>query len=285
MQAIGNEIKRNNPNLSVLYITIENFYRDYLENVYSKKQGYAEKYRNVDVLIIDDMQFIAGKEKTQEEFFHTFNELYNASKQIIISSDRAPSIIPKLTDRLKSRFESGMVVDIQLPDLEMRQAIIEFKSEASGNRLEPDVSLFLAENIRTNIREIEGTVNQLLAMAEFRGEKPDIELAKGMIQHDSRISRPQHLNYKKIIDKTCKFYNVPKDDILSKSRMKEINHARQVACYLMKYELKMSFPQIGKIFSRDHSTIMNGVSKIEKYIKLDLEMRNQIQDLMDLLHE
>ena len=284
MQAIGNAIEEKHPEMTVLYITIENFYRDFLENVRSKRQGYADKYRNVDVLIVDDIQFIYGKDKTQEEFFHTFNELHHANKQIILSSDRAPSSIPTLTDRLKSRFESGMTVDIQLPDFETRQSIVEARAEYEKVKLEPEVSEFIAENYRTNIREIIGAVTQLIAMAELRNIKPNLELAQGLIQN-SRPTRPNHLNSKKIIDKTAKYFGVSKEDILGKSRQKDINHARQTACYLMKYELKMSFPQIGKEFSRDHSTIMNGVSKIEKNIKLDAEIRSQIEGLRDLIYE
>lgn len=284
MQAIGNEIEKNHPELSVLYVTMENFYRDYLENVRSKKQGYADKYRNVDILIVDDVQFIAGKEKSQEEFFHTFNELHRANKQIILSSDRAPSSIPTLTDRLKSRFESGMTVDIQLPDFETRQNIIEARAEHENVKLDPEVSEFIAENYRTNIREIIGAVIQLITIAEFQNIKPNLELAQGLIQN-SRPTRPNHLNSKKVIDKTAKFFGISKEDILGKSRQKDINHARQTACYLMKYELKMSFPQIGKEFSRDHSTIMNSVSKIEKCLKLDAEIRSQIESLRDLIYE
>lgn len=284
MQAIGNEIEKNHPELSVLYVTMENFYRDYLENVRSKKQGYADKYRNVDILIVDDVQFIAGKEKSQEEFFHTFNELHRANKQIILSSDRAPSSIPTLTDRLKSRFESGMTVDIQLPDFETRQNIIEARAEHENVKLDPEVSEFIAENYRTNIREIIGAVIQLITIAEFQNIKPNLELAQGLIQN-SRPTRPNHLNSKKVIDKTAKFFGISKEDILGKSRQKDINHARQTACYLMKYELKMSFPQIGKEFSRDHSTIMNSVSKIEKCLKIDSEIRSQIESLRDLIYE
>ena len=284
MQAIGNEIEKNHPELSVLYVTMENFYRDYLENVRSRKQGYADKYRNVDILIVDDVQFIAGKEKSQEEFFHTFNELHRANKQIILSSDRAPSSIPTLTDRLKSRFESGMTVDIQLPDFETRQNIVEARAEHENVKLDPEVSEFIAENYRTNIREIIGAVIQLITVAEFQNIKPNLELAQGLIQN-SRPMRPNHLNSKKVIDKTAKFFGISKEDILGKSRQKDINHARQTACYLMKYELKMSFPQIGKEFSRDHSTIMNSVSKIEKGLKLDSEIRSQIESLRDLIYE
>ena len=286
MQAIGNEIKKNHPELKILYITIENFYKDYLENVRFKKQGYADKYRNVDVLIVDDMQFIAGKEKSQEEFFHTFNELHQANKQVIISSDRAPKSIPTLTDRLRSRFEWGMTIDIQLPDIETRQAIIEAKTEQSGYHFDSETIDYLASNIKTNIRELEGIINKLSAIAELQGMTPDVDLARGLISSESRngISR-KSLTTKKIIDKVCKFYNVSRDDILSKSRTKDINHARQTACYLMKYQLKMSFPQIGREFSRDHTTIMNGVSKIEKGVKFDIEIREQINALEELIYE
>ena len=286
MQAIGNEIKKNHPELKILYITIENFYKDYLENVRFKKQGYADKYRNVDVLIVDDMQFIAGKEKSQEEFFHTFNELHQANKQVIISSDRAPKSIPTLTDRLRSRFEWGMTIDIQLPDIETRQAIIEAKTEQSGYHFDSETIDYLASNIKTNIRELEGIINKLSAIAELQGITPDVELARGLISSEARngISR-KSLTTKKIIDKVCKFYDVSKEDILSKSRTKDINHARQTACYLMKYQLKMSFPQIGREFSRDHTTIMNSVSKIEKGVKFDIEIREQINALEELIYE
>ena len=285
MQAVGNEILRRQPSARVLYTTIETFYKDYLESVRFKKQGYADKYRNVDVLIVDDMQFIAGKEKSQEEFFHTFNELHQNDKQIIISSDKPPKSIPTLTDRLRSRFEWGMAIDIQMPDFETRQAIIETKAELSGFKLDQETTNFLASNIRTNIRELEGTLNQLLAIAEMRGVQPDAEMAEGMISETIRTNRPQHLTYKKIIDKASKFYQIPKDDLLGRSRTKDINRARQVSCYLMKYELKMSFPQIGAVFGRDHSTIINGVTNIEKSLKLDLAMREQINALVESIYE
>lgn len=285
MQAIGNEIKKLHPEMSVLYVPADSFVKDYLESVRFKKQGYADKYRNVDVLIVDDMQFIAGKEKTQEEFFHTFNELHQANKQIIISSDRPPKSIPTLTDRLRTRFEWGMVIDIQMPDMETRQAIIQSKLAQSGFSMRDDVIEFLATNIRSNVRELEGILSQLTMIAQLRGIEIDVEMAQGMITKESRANRPQHLTDKKIIDKACKFYNVSKEDILGKSRTKDINHARQASCYMMRYELKMSFPQIGRIFSRDHSSIMNGVSKIEKMIKTDIEIREQIETLKNLIYE
>ena len=286
MQAIGNEIKKTRPELKVLYTTIDNFYKDFISDVRNRRQGYSAKYLTADVLIIDDMQFIAGKEKSQEEFFHIFNELHQANRQIIISSDRPPKSIPTLTDRLRSRFEWGMTIDIQLPDVETRQAIIEAKAEQSGFKLDHDTINFLATNIRTNIRELEGTLNQLTAIAELRGITPDVELARGLISSEAKSGHSRKsLTSKKIIDKVCKFYNIQRDEILSKSRTKDINHARQVACYLMKYELKMSFPAIGREFSRDHTTIMNGVSKIEKGIKFDLEIREQLNALSELIYE
>jgi chromosomal replication initiator protein len=178
-----------------------------------------------------------------------------------------------------------MAIDIQMPDFETRQAIIETKAELSGFTLDSETTNYLASNIRTNIRELEGTLNQLLAIAEMRGVQPDAEMAEGMISDTIRTNRPQHLTYKKIVDKTCKFYQISKEDILGRSRTKDINRARQVSCYLMKYELKMSFPQIGAVFSRDHSTIMNGVTNIEKGLKLDLTMREQINSLVESIYE
>ena len=173
MQAVGNEIARNNPNANVMYINTETFTKEFVDSMRFKKKT-VDKYRNADVLIVDDMQFIAGKEKTQEEFFHTFNVLHQSNKQIIISSDKPPKSIPTLTERLRSRFEWGMAIDIQMPDFETRCAIVETKASLSGIELERETVEYLANNIKTNIRELEGALNQLLAYAEMRGVTPDV---------------------------------------------------------------------------------------------------------------
>src|SRR5574344_1869481 len=197
IQAVGNEIQRRDPSIKIAYRSSETFVKESLESIRFKKTGFSDKYRNVDVLIVDDMQFIAGKEKTQEEFFHTFNALHQANKQIIIGSDKPPRSIPTLTERLRSRLEWGMAIDIQMPDFETRCAIVQTKASMSGVTLDGDTVEYLAKNIKTNVRELEGALNQLLAYAEMRGVAPDINTAEGLLGN-VRHTRPQHVTPKQI---------------------------------------------------------------------------------------
>jgi chromosomal replication initiator protein len=283
-QAVGNEITKNQPNMRVLYISSETFVKEFLESIRFKKKGFSDKYRNVDVLIIDDMQFIAGKEKTQEEFFHTFNALHQNNKQIIISSDKPPKSIPTLTERLRSRFEMGMTIDIQMPDFETRCAIIEAKSALSGVELGRDTVEYLAKNIKTNIRELEGALNQLLAYAEMRGITPDINTAEGLLGNVRR-SRPQHVSAKQIIDKTAKYFSLTPAEICSEKRDKHIVTPRQIAMYLLRSELHLSFPKIASELGRkDHTTAIHSVEKIEKSIKLDFTIREQVAEIRERLY-
>ncbi len=285
MQAVGNEIIKNNPNARVLYITIETFVSEFIAHTRAKKTtGFSEKYRNVDVLIVDDMQFIAGKEKTQEEFFHTFNELHQNNKQIIISSDKPPKSIPTLTDRLKSRFEWGMAIDIQMPDFETRCAIIEAKAALSNVTLEKETVEYIASNIKTNVRELEGALNQLLAYAEMRQITPDISIAEGLLG-SVRSSRPQHITPKNIIDKTAKYFQISASEICSAKRSKDIVMPRQIAMYLLRSELHLSFPRIASELGRkDHTTAMHSIEKIEKASKLDLVVREQINEIREKIY-
>lgn len=284
MQAVGNAIIKNQPGARVLYTTTESFVNEFLDYIRFKKQGFSEKYRNVDVLIIDDMQFIAGKEKTQDEFFHTFNDLHQNNKQIIISSDKPPKSIPTLTDRLRSRFEWGMAIDVQMPDYETRCAIITAKASLSGVELDRSVVEYLATNIKTNIRELEGALNQLLAYAEMRGMTPDIAIAEGMVSNVKK-SRPQHITAKQIIDKTAKYFQLDPKDICSARRDKYIIVPRQIAMYLLRSELKLSFPVIAHELGRkDHTTAMHSVEKITRDSKLDLMIREQINDIRERLY-
>ncbi len=284
MQAVGHEILKNNPEAKVLYISTETFTSDFLEHIRFKKTGFGEKYRNVDVLIIDDMQFIAGKEKTQEEFFHTFNELHQNNKQIIISSDKPPKSIPTLTERLRSRFEWGMAIDIQMPDFETRCAIVETKALMSGVKLSHDTVEFLAQNIKTNVRELEGALNQLLAYAEMRGVEPDIQIAEGLI-NNVRTTRPQHITPKQIVDKTARYFGISSVDICSPKRNKHIALPRQIAMYLLRCELHLSFPTIASSLGRkDHTTAMHSVDKIERSLKLDTTIREQVNEIRDRLY-
>ncbi len=284
IQAVGNEITTRHPETSVLYISSETFVNDFLESIRFKKKGFADKYRNTDVLIVDDMQFIAGKEKTQEEFFHTFNALHQTNKQIIISSDKPPRNIPTLTERLRSRFEWGMSIDIQMPDFETRCAILEAKAAASGAEIDRATVEYLANNIKTNIRELEGALNQLLAYSEMRGIPADISTAEGLIGNVRR-SRPQHLSPRQIIDKTARHFQLTTAEICSAKRDKHIVTPRQIAMYLLRSELHLSFPKIATELGRkDHTTAIHSVEKIEKAIKLDFLIREQVAELREKLY-
>lgn len=284
MQAVGNEIIKRQPSARVLYTTTETFVSEFLDSIRFKKKGFSDKYRNVDVLIVDDMQFIANKEKTQDEFFHTFNDLHQNDKQIIISSDKPPKSIPTLTDRLRSRFEWGMTIDVQMPDYETRCAIVTAKAGLSNIELSADVIEYLATNFKTNIRELEGALNQLLAYAEMQNITPDAETAEGLLGNIKR-SRPQHITAKQIIDKTARHFGVEVKDVCSPRRDKYIMQPRQIAMYLLRSELKMSFPKIAQELGRkDHTTAIHSVDKISKEMLISVNIREQINDIRDKLY-
>lgn len=284
IQAIGNNIVARQPKARVLYITTESFVNEFLEHIRFKRQGFSEKYRNVDVLIVDDMQFIAGKEKTQDEFFHTFNDLHQNNKQIIISSDKPPKSIPTLTDRLRSRFEWGMSIDVQMPDYETRVAIINAKASQSGIELDPSVAEYLATNVKTNIRELEGALNQILAYSEMSGVVPDISITEGMLSNIKK-ARPQHITAKQVIDKTARYFQIDPKDICSPRRDRHIVVPRQIAMYLLRNELKLSFPVIARELGRkDHTTAMHSVNKITRESKLNTTIREQISDIQERLY-
>lgn len=284
MQAVGNEVIKNQPSARVTYISTETFVKEFMDTVRFKKKGLMDKYRNVDVLIIDDMQFIAGREKTQEEFFHTFNALHQQNKQIIISSDKPPKSIPTLTERLRSRFEMGMPIDIQMPDFETRCAIVETKASLVGVDLGRDTIEYLASNIKTNVRELEGALNQLLAYSEMRGVAPDITTAEGLLG-DVRRMRPQHLTSKQIIDKTARHFQIDVKEICSPKRDKHIVVPRQIAMYLLRSELHLSFPKIANELGRkDHTTAIHSIEKIEKSIKLDFLIREKVAEIREALY-
>lgn len=283
-QAVGNEVIRKRPTSKVLYINSETFVNEFLDSIRFKKKGFSTKYRGVDVLIVDDMQFIAGKEKTQEEFFHTFNSLHQSNKQIIITSDKPPKSIPTLTERLRSRFEWGMTIDIQMPDFETRCAILESKASESSVNINRETVEYLANNIKTNVRELEGALNQLLAFAEMRGVEPDIQTATGLLGN-VRHSRPSHLTPKQIIERTAKHFQIEFVDIRSPRRDKYIVVPRQIAMYLLRSELHLSFPRIAvELGRKDHTTAIHSVEKIEKAIKLDFTIREQVADIKEKLY-
>ena len=229
------------------------------------------------------MQFIAGKEKTQEEFFHTFNALHQANKQIIISSDKPPKDIPTLEERLRSRFNWGMSIDMQIPDFETRCAIVQTKATVHGISLDPGVVEYLASHVQTNIRELEGALNQLLAFCEMRGLQPEIQIATSLL--GASKSRPKHISPKQIVERTAKHFQVSLDDILGPKRDKDIVVPRQVAMYMLRSELHLSFPKIARELGRkDHTTAIHSVEKIEKESSLDADMRSAISAIKERLY-
>ena len=284
MQAVGNAILKNNRDARVVYISSEQFVQEFLDAIrFKKNTDFAGYYRSADVLIIDDIQFIAGKEKTQEEFFHTFNALHQANKQIIISSDKPPKDIPTLEDRLRSRFAWGMSIDMQIPDFETRCAIVQTKASSKDFELPQPVVEFLANTIRTNIRELEGALNQLIAFCEMRGVEPDLALVKSVV--GASQSRPKHVTAKQVIDKTAKHFHISIDDILGPKRDKDIVVPRQIAMYLLRSELHLSFPKIAKELGRkDHTTAIHSVEKIEKSNAQDQQIKEAISAIKERLY-
>jgi chromosomal replication initiator protein len=283
IQAVGNGIKANNPEANIVYVSTETFVNEFLEYIQFKKKGFSTRYRSADVLIVDDIQFIAGKEKTQEEFFHTFNALHQANKQIIITSDKPPKAIPTLEDRLRSRFEWGMAIDIQPPDIETRQAILQNKAASHNMVLPEDVVEYLAKNIQTNIRELEGSLNQLIAYCELRDMEPDIDIAKELIKGKQHM--PKHLSPKSIIEKTAEHFDISVNEITSSKRDKSIVVPRQFAMYLLRSELHLSFPKIAvELGRKDHTTALHSVEKIQSLMSNDFVTRQHLTEIREMLH-
>lgn len=284
IQAVGNAILANNPNSKVLYITSEQFVQELVDAIRFKKTAdFAGYYRTTDVLIVDDVQFIAGKEKMQEEFFHTFNALHQANKQIILTSDKPPKDIPTLEDRLRSRFTWGMSIDMQIPDFETRCAIIQTKAHNQDAELPADVVEYLANNIQTNIRELEGALNQLLAFCEMRELEPTLGIATSLLGISK--TRPKHLSAKQIIERTARHFQIPVEDILGPKRDKDIVVPRQIAMYILRSELHLSFPKIARELGRkDHTTAIHSVDKIEKESRADPDIRGAISEIKERLY-
>lgn len=284
IQAVGNAVLAKNPGAVVVYASTEQFVQEFVDALrFKKTTDFAKHYRSADVLIVDDMQFIAGKEKMQEEFFHTFNALHQANKQIIISSDKPPSQIPTLEERLRSRFAWGMTIDMQNPDFETRCAIIQTKAQNHGVVLTPVVVEFLANLVQSNIRELEGAMNQLLAFCEMRGLTPDMQIATSLL--GGTRTRPKHISAKQIIERTAKYFQVPMEDILGPKRDKDIVVPRQIAMYILRSELHLSFPKIARELGRkDHTTAIHSVEKIEKESGFDSYIKAAITEIKERLY-
>lgn len=284
IQAAGNGVIANNKSARIVYVSSEQFIQEFLDAIrYKKNTDFAAVYRNADVLIIDDIQFIAGKEKTQDEFFHTFNALHQANKQIIMTSDRRPKDIPTLTDRLRSRFEWGMAIDMQAPDFETRCAIIQSKAGTHDTVLEPALVEHLANRDPSNVRELEGALNRLIAFCEVRKLEPTVEVAVALLGNVK--TRPKHLNAKQVVERTAKHFQVSVDELIGPKRDKEIVVPRQIAMYILRSELHLSFPKIARELGRkDHTTAIHSVEKIAKEKAFDNEVRLAIADIKERLY-
>ncbi len=284
MQAVGNALKKQNPNFNILYISTEQFVQEFVDSLRKRKtQEFAHYYRSADVLIVDDIQFIAGKEKIQEEFFHTFNALHQAEKQIILSSDKPPKEIPSIEERLKSRFEWGMSIDMQYPDYETRCAIIKSKSDSLNISLKSEVIEYIANITTSNVRELEGLLNQLLAFCDMRAIEPTLSVAESIIGISK--NRPKHLSSKMVIEKVSKHYQISLDDLIGPKRDKDIVVPRQVAMYLLREELKLSYPKIARELGRkDHTTALHSVDKIHNEIDINPDIKKAINDIKEKLY-
>ena len=281
MYAITNHLQKKNPNIKIIYIKGEDFTNQMVECLARQAMDeFRNKYRSCNVLLIDDIQFIAGKDATQEEFFHTFNTLYEEKKQIILTSDRPPRDIKLLEDRLKTRFEWGLIADIQPPDPELRIAIIKKKIEQAHIRVPDDVVLFLAENLRSNIRQIEGAIRKLSALSFLNGKDISMELARSCISELLGGAEPVNVTVDKIFTAVFKKYNVRRDDLVGSRRTKDVATARHITIYLIRKITDMSFPNIGKIFGRDHSTIMSSIETVEKKLQHDTVFNVEINELI-----
>ena len=280
MHSIGHFILDRNPQAKVLYVTSETFTNELINSIQNNKnEEFRNKYRNIDVLMIDDIQFISKKEGTQEEFFHTFNALYEAKKQIVLTSDRPPKEINTLEDRMKTRFEWGLLADIQPPDFETRIAIIRDKAVKMGVELPDDVSNYIAENIQANIRQLEGAVKKIKAMHELMGERITVSLAENAI--DALRTENPGLNPtpERIMEAVANYFYIPVEQMISQNRSKDVAYPRQMAMYMIRQELEYSFPDIAKIFKRDHTTVMHACNKIEEERKNSRETEDVIKKL------
>ncbi|MDP3741128.1 MAG: chromosomal replication initiator protein DnaA [bacterium] len=278
MQAVANKTLSHTPQNRILYVTSEKFTNDYVKAISTKRMDdFKTHYRTVDMLLIDDIQFIAGKESTQEEFFHTFNELRDKGKQIIITSDRLPKEIPSIEQRLVSRFEWGMIADIQAPDLETRMAILSFKANERNYSIDPAVLEYIAQTVQTNIRELEGALNRLMVFCQINNTQPTLEKIKDALSNIIFSPKKRAISSKKIMEVVADYYNILLDDLVRQSRKKEYVTPRQIAMYIIRKELETSLPMIGEIFGgRDHTTVIHAIDKIQKLLREKETLKQEI---------
>ena len=286
IQAIGNKIIKESSGKKVLYVSCEKFTNDFIKSISNNRADrFKDTYRSVDVLLIDDIQFLAGKEGTQEAFFHTFNDLHQANKQVVITSDRPPKAIPALENRLVSRFEWGMIADISSPDLETRSAILKFKCRDKNYKLDDEIINFIAANIQNNVRELEGALNKIMAYHQLNGSGSSLESVKKIISTISSVQRKSSITPKQIISLISQFYDIKIEDILGSCRKKNLALPRQIVMYLMREELNSSFPSIGQeIGNRDHTTAMHAHLKISQLINDDEKINQDIKLIREKIY-
>lgn len=282
MHAIGHYILSQNKNAKIYYVSSEKFTNELINSIKDdKNEEFRNKYRTVDVLLVDDIQFIAGKERTQEEFFHTFNALHEANKQIIVSSDRPPKEIPTLEDRLRSRFEWGLITDIQAPDFETRIAILRKKSERDKVEIPGDVFEFIATRIKSNIRELEGALNRVIAYSTLTKREVDIVLVNEALKDLITANKTRKIDVDLIKSTVAEFFNIKIEDFESKKRTRQIAYPRQIAMYICRELTDMSLPKIGEEFGgRDHTTVIHACDKINNDISVDYDFKQKIDSII-----
>lgn len=281
LHAIGNHCLVNNKH--ILYVSSEEFTNDLINAIRSHTtQAFREKYRRTDILLIDDIQFIAGKESTQEEFFHTFNTLHGQNKQIVMTSDRPPKAMVTLEERLRSRFEWGLTADIQVPDFETRMAILHSKAERSGYDVPNEIIALIARKFQSNIRELEGALTRIMAFSNLRGEPISKELIDSALA--DLLPHRREIKPEQIIEVIADIYNISTDRLIGRERTREVARPRQIAMYLMREETEASLPQIGETLQRDHTTVMYGHDKIADSLERDDKLRRQIMDIKRRLY-
>ncbi len=286
LHAIGNKICRNNPEARVRYLSAESFTVDLIESIRKDKMPFFRKrYHSLDVLLVDDIQFIAGKEKTQEEFFYTFNTLYESHKQLVISSDRYPKDIKNMEERLRSRFESGLIADINPPDLETKVAILYKKADAYQKTIPQDVAIFIAGNIKSNVRELEGFLLRVIAYSSFTHRKLNLELAEEVLK-EFTLDRNKCFTISNIIKTVATYYDLTVSSIKSKKRTRDISTPRQIAMFLCREHTKSSLPEIGRQFGgKDHTTVIFAHKKVSKLVKENKELATSLQEIINLIEK
>lgn len=286
MQAIGNEIIKTDPKKRILYVPCERFINDFVQALsLNKTESFKERYRKIDVLLVDDIQFLSGKEQTQEAFFHTFNELHQLNKQIVLSSDRPPKSIATLEDRLTSRFEWGMIADISSPDLETRSAILQYKAKEKNFYLTAEIINFLSSNIKSNVRELEGALNKLIAYHQINDIDPTLETVEKVLTNLKRNPQKNSLGVKNLFKVITDFYSISEKDLIGSCRKKNLVVPRQITMYLLREEMGRSYPTIGQeLGGRDHTTAMHGCCKIEKKLEDDEDFKNEIETVKQKLY-